>query len=235
MYVAMLQLTAPVVKSIPEIIKQASQSERGILALLAILISGLAWYFFRRVSIGIRVFIWLILFGGAVLYGWEITRVATKPLAVHYVGHVVDKVSKAAIAEALVSLMPATQTQPWTSDSDGRFSFWVERRKPSDDVQMRIDHPKYEKYMRTVSSDESSQLGDVPLSPLVTASVAGEVQPGPPPPAASTASSPPESVRSAEVTLRVPVSVDGGIKTNRSARSGNAPRPDRCRILRSKA
>jgi len=47
MNLAMLQLTEPIVKNLPEIIKQASQSQRGILALLVIVLFGLACYFFR--------------------------------------------------------------------------------------------------------------------------------------------------------------------------------------------
>jgi len=177
---AMLQLTAPVVKSLPEIIKQASQSQRGILALLVIVLFGLACYFFRGAALVVRVFIWLILFGGTATYGWEITRVATKPGAAHYVGRVVDKVSRNPLSEALISLSLTPQNQPWSSDSDGRFSFWVTRRKPSDDVQMHVDHVNYERYTRTVSSDESSQLGDITLAPVAGSSNAG-ASPGAPP------------------------------------------------------
>jgi hypothetical protein len=189
----MLQLTEPVIKSLPEIIKQASQSPRGILALLVIVLFGLACYFFRGAALGARVLIWLILFGGTATYGWEITRVATKPGAVHYVGRIIDKVSKNPLSEALISLMPTPQTQAWSSDSDGRFSFWVTRKRPSDDVQMQVDHVNYERYTRTVSSDESSQLGDIPLGLIVAGANAGASAGGTPPApvAGSDASSPP--------------------------------------------
>jgi len=72
MNLAMLQLTEPIVKNLPEIIKQASQSQRGILALLVIVLFRLACYFFRGAVLGVRVLIWLILFGGTATYGWEI-------------------------------------------------------------------------------------------------------------------------------------------------------------------
>ncbi len=39
-------------KSIPEIIKRASQSQLGILVLLIIVLFGLAFYFFRGAAVG---------------------------------------------------------------------------------------------------------------------------------------------------------------------------------------
>ncbi len=117
---------------------------------------------------------------------------ATKPEAAHYVGRIVDKVTSNPLSEALISLSLTPQTQPWSSDSDGKFSFWVERRKPSEDVQMHVDHVNYARYTRTVSSDQSSPLGDISLAPLATSSNAGTSSGAPPPStAASNAASPP--------------------------------------------
>src|SRR5215472_13102036 len=65
----------PVVKNIPAIIKEASQSPRGIFALLIIVLFALALYFFRTAAIKWRVVIFLVLFGGVAAYGWEINRV----------------------------------------------------------------------------------------------------------------------------------------------------------------
>ena len=66
------------VKSLPEIVEQASQSERGTLALLVIVLFGLACYFFRGAALGVGILIWLIVFGGTVAYTWEISHMATK-------------------------------------------------------------------------------------------------------------------------------------------------------------
>jgi len=44
----------PVLKNLPEIIKQGSQSQLGILALLSIVLFGLAIYFFRSAPMALR-------------------------------------------------------------------------------------------------------------------------------------------------------------------------------------
>jgi hypothetical protein len=93
-----------VAKSIPEIIKQASQSQLGILALLIIVLFGLAFYFFRNAAVGWRVLIFLVFFGGVVAYAWEINRVAGRPISVHYVGRVLDKLTSAPLPESKITL-----------------------------------------------------------------------------------------------------------------------------------
>jgi len=56
-------------KNMPEIISAAAQTPLGIFALLLILISGLAYCFFRKSSEKIKTFIWIILlvFGTGIL------------------------------------------------------------------------------------------------------------------------------------------------------------------------
>ncbi len=169
---------APVVKSLPEIIKQASQSQLGILALLIIVLFGLAIYFFRQAPIKWRAITFFVFFGGVVIYAGEIIRVASKPEAMHYVGHVLDQVTGAPIHEAHVVSMANKPSPPYYTDSGGQFSFWLMRRKASEDARLRIEHAKYQEYDRIVPSDVSSQLGDIPLAPLVASTTPPEPAPG---------------------------------------------------------
>jgi hypothetical protein len=160
------ELSEPIVKNVPEIIKQASQSQLGILALLILVLTLLASYFFRSAAMKVRVLIWLVLFAAATAYAVEITRAASKPEARHYVGRTMDKVSSLPVRDASLTLKPAPQSDPWHSDSEGRFSFWVLRDKPTEDVQLVIDHENYVQYSRIVSSDENASLGDISLVPV---------------------------------------------------------------------
>lgn len=152
-------------KSIPEIIKQASQSQLGILALLIIVLFGLAIYFFRGAPMGWRVLIFLVFFSGVVVYAWEINRVAGRPVSVHYVGRVLDKLTSVPLPESKVVVTLNNNSEPPRhTDSDGQFSFWISRSDPTQDATLRVDHEKYEPYERIVPSDISSQLGDIHLA-----------------------------------------------------------------------
>jgi hypothetical protein len=176
MMIAFQEFSEPLVKNIPEIIKQASQSQLGILALLIIVLTLLASYFFRTAAMKVRVLIWFLFFAATAAYAVEITRAASKPETRHYVGRTMDKVSSLPVRDASLSLKPTPQSEPWHSDSEGRFSFWVLRDKPTEDVQLIIDHENYSQYSRIVSSDENASLGDILLAPV------GPDQPGAPPP-----------------------------------------------------
>lgn len=160
----------PVVKNVPEIIKQASQSQRGILALLIIVLFGLAIYFFRTAPVKWRAIIFFVFFGDVVGYAWEINRIASKPEAVHYTGRVLDGVTSAPIHEARITVSLTNKgNPPYRSDSDGNFSFWLARRNPTDDATVRIEHDAYREYDRTVPSDADTKLGDIRLVPLSAA------------------------------------------------------------------
>lgn len=183
----------PVVKTVPEIIKQASQSQLGILALLIIVLFGLAIYFFRKSPMKWSAIVFFVFFGGVVGYASEITRVASKPEAMHYVGRVLDQMTRAPILEARVIVsMGNKPNPPYYTDSGGQFSFWLVRRMASEDARLRIEHAKYQEYDRIVPSDVSSQLGDIPLAPLSASAAAPEPVPDssqPKPPPASPSSS----------------------------------------------
>jgi hypothetical protein len=70
-------------KSLPDIIKAAAQSQLGILALLVVALSILAYLFFAKSRLNVRVGIFVLLFAGGVGFGVAMFRAsdATKPLA----------------------------------------------------------------------------------------------------------------------------------------------------------
>jgi hypothetical protein len=169
-----------VAKSIPEIIKQASQSQMGILALLIIVLFGLAFYFFRKAPVPWRALIFLVFFAGVCVYAWEINRIAGRPVSVHYVGRVLDKLTSAPLPESKITVAVNNNSQaPRETDSDGQFSFWLSRTDPTQDATVHVDHVSYEPYERIVASDVSSQLGDIPLTLVKqSASAPGDATPG---------------------------------------------------------
>ena len=155
-------------KSVPEIIKQASQSQLGILALLIIVLFGLAIYFFRGAPIRWRALIFLVFFCGVVAYAWEINRIAGRPVSVHYVGRVLDKLTSLPLPESKITVTLSNKSDPpRQTDSDGQFSFWISRSDPTQDATLHVDHEKYEPYQRIVPSDINNQLGDIHLALIV--------------------------------------------------------------------
>ena len=66
-------------KSLPEIIKAAAQSKLGILALLVVALSILAYSFFAKALLKIRVGIFVLLFAGVIGFGVAVLREAPAP------------------------------------------------------------------------------------------------------------------------------------------------------------
>jgi len=64
----------PLFKSLPDIIKAAAQSQLGILALLVIALSVLAYLFFAKAAMKIRVGIFVLLFAGVIGFGIAMFR-----------------------------------------------------------------------------------------------------------------------------------------------------------------
>jgi len=185
----------PVVKNLPEIIKQASQSPSGMLALLVILVFAIAAYFFRKAPMGWRVFVFFALLGGVVVYAVEINRVASKPEAVHYVGRTLDQLTHSTVSEASVLVsVGVTSNGPYFTDSLGAFSFWLARAKPTDDATVLIKHESYRPFDRIVPSDVSSQLGDILLesaTPVAQPANSPPLEPAPAPPSPAPTATPP--------------------------------------------
>jgi hypothetical protein len=59
----------------PEIIREAAQSPLGILALMILVIAVIALVFFRGTQVGVRLFVFLLLFGGVSMFGVAVIRV----------------------------------------------------------------------------------------------------------------------------------------------------------------
>src|ERR1700722_13467098 len=66
------------VRTVPDIIKQASASPLGIFALMILGVGVLAFYFFRTAPLSVRTLIFVMMFMGVVLYGFPITRAAKR-------------------------------------------------------------------------------------------------------------------------------------------------------------
>lgn len=61
-------------KSLPDIIKAAAQSQLGILALLVVALSILAYVFFAKATVNVRVGIFVLLFAGVIGFGVAMFR-----------------------------------------------------------------------------------------------------------------------------------------------------------------
>jgi len=61
-------------KSLPDIIKAAAQSQLGILALLVVALSILAYVFFAKATVNVRVGIFVLLFAGVIVFGVAMFR-----------------------------------------------------------------------------------------------------------------------------------------------------------------
>jgi len=61
-------------KSLPDIIKAAAQSQLGILALLVVTLSILAYVFFAKATVKVRVGIFVLLFAGVISFGVAMFR-----------------------------------------------------------------------------------------------------------------------------------------------------------------
>jgi hypothetical protein len=66
-------------KNLPEIIKAASQSKLGIVALSCVALAVLAYLFFRSARIAVRIGIFVLLFAGVVAFGVAMFRTTQAP------------------------------------------------------------------------------------------------------------------------------------------------------------
>ncbi len=148
---------------IPEVIKQASQSKLGIAALLAIIVGCLAWGFFRKAPIRIRIAIWLLIFGGTVAFYAESVEKAVEigvDKSVIVSGTVVESPSNDPIKLAQISLVGRPETA--VSDDNGNFMLKiVGEGKGQLDLRLRVRHDNYEPYDSQISAPGPALL--VPL------------------------------------------------------------------------
>ena len=95
-------------KSLPEVIKAAAQSPLGILALLVVALSILAYVFFARAAVKIRVGIFVLLFAGVVGFAVALFRAAAPggPVAA------AAGTPKAALSKEARTLLAAAASDP---------------------------------------------------------------------------------------------------------------------------
>ena len=170
---ALQAVTADAAKSVPDIIKAASTSPLGILALLIVGLAGLAYAFFKDARENLRAAIFSMLFLGAALYGWAIVRhfsSSAEPLPRQNTfsspppvlgGVIVDRVTNAAVKQAEVTIVGSTDRA--ISDDDGNFTLTISGRTANDTspVTVRIVHDGYN--VRDWQVVPPSQHLDIPL------------------------------------------------------------------------
>jgi hypothetical protein len=142
-------------KALPDIIKNASQSPLGIIALLAIILGLLAWGFFREAPLRARLAIWLLILLGTT--GFFVATVnashsmsdsptvsaTTNTLAV--TGTTVDAISNDSIKQAQITLVG----RPESAVSDDNGNFRLELRTHGEaqaDLRLRVTKVGYEPY-----------------------------------------------------------------------------------------
>src|SRR5258707_9148296 len=69
-----VSLPETALKSVPDIIKAAADSNLGILALIILVLTSLAILFFRKADDTVRVGIFVLMFAGLGLFGWAMIR-----------------------------------------------------------------------------------------------------------------------------------------------------------------
>jgi hypothetical protein len=141
------------VKSIPEIIKQASSSPLGIFALMIVVVGLLAYVFFKRAPIRIRVAMFSSILLGVVLYGVAITHAAQpgissgrpdedklRPSTLGLSGVVVDAGDNSGIALAELSVSSGDERA--ITDSNG--TFHLEIRAGETPIHLRVTKKGYD-------------------------------------------------------------------------------------------
>jgi len=115
-------------KTLPDIIKAASSSSQGVLALMVLGLGVLAYLFFggREANQWVRSIIFLLLLGGVALYGHAIVGAtgnldsAEIPGTFTITGTIVDAQTNDSVANAVVSVIGVTGFA--ASDSNGIFT-----------------------------------------------------------------------------------------------------------------
>jgi hypothetical protein len=152
---AAMQNFDQLVQTLPDIIKNASQSPLGIIALLAIILGILAWAFFRKESLRVRLAIWAIILLGAILFGvatvkasnrvseLEGKRTTTNNLMV--TGTTVDAISNDAIGRAQITLVGRSESA--VSDDNGNFTLEISGNgEPQISLRLRVSKDGYTPY-----------------------------------------------------------------------------------------
>jgi hypothetical protein len=95
-------------KSLPDVIKAAAQSQLGILALLVVALSILAYVFFAKSTVNVRVGIFVLLFAGVIGFGVAMFRsLDSNPQTASSVG-----VPKRGLSKEARTLLTAAASDP---------------------------------------------------------------------------------------------------------------------------
>jgi hypothetical protein len=152
--------------ALPDIIKEASKSNLGISALLIVVLSLLAWSFFRGAPLRYRVAMWFFLFAGAVTFVVATIRASDERQdklveqqgAPEISGTVVDARSNASISQAHIMLIGRQESA--VSDDNGNFRLAImQPTNTTTSLRLRVTRVGYQ--------TSESQLITVPIYGLV--------------------------------------------------------------------
>lgn len=149
MLIGEVQPSNEVMKSIPEIIKQASSSSLGIFALMIIVIGLLAYFFFVHAPVKIRFIIFSSILLGVALYGFAITRATQSttpasdgmPVKLTIGGVVVDASDDSGIPLAEINVTSGDERT--TTDSNGTFHLEVGSASGEKPIHLRVSKQGY--------------------------------------------------------------------------------------------
>ena len=154
---ALLELSTPadISKNLPDVIKAASSSPLGILALMIVALAGLAFYFFKSSSEKVKIGIFVMLFCGVALYGYELRSASQNKHNVY--GTVIDS-NNNSIPGAVVTILETGDKA--TTDGLGQFSFWSQQ--PS--IHLRVDKNGYDSATWQVTLPQTGDIS-IPINP----------------------------------------------------------------------
>jgi hypothetical protein len=160
--------TTDAAKTIPEIIKTASASPLGILALLIVVLGILAYVYFKNAPIKVRVGIFIALLIGASLYAVAITNASqekrpidpipqpTTNLTTEIGGMVADGANGNSLS--LVTVTATLSPSPAVTDSNGVFHLKIKTPDPGEPVVLHVTKPGYESLDWTVTPPISNGI-----------------------------------------------------------------------------
>lgn len=165
-----MEKLSELIKALPDIIKNASQSPLGIIALLAIILGLLAWGFFREAPLRARLAIWLVISFGTT--GFFVATLNTSPGMSHsptvrptanmltVTGTTVDAISNDAIKQAQITLVGRHESS--VSDDNGNFRLELRTRgEAQTDLELRVTKAGYESYDSQITAPADGYV--VPL------------------------------------------------------------------------
>jgi hypothetical protein len=159
-------------KALPDIIKNASQSRLGILALLAIIVGCLAWGFFREAPVKVRLATWSLILVGTISFFIATTdasrgtksspAIQATTNALSIAGTTVDAASNETVRQAQISLVGRPETA--VSDNSGNFRLELSGRVGAQaDVRLKVSKVGYDPYESQVTAPHDAYV--IPLHP----------------------------------------------------------------------